>query len=123
MKRYSTLILLFLVFVKLSGQGAYLPPDKPRLVISIVVESLKYDQLEKFRDKLGENGIKKLINEGTYFKNALYDYMLTQSAPGHATISTGAEPSTEATALRVAYIATTLPPGGSRHGVSFPLYS
>ena len=93
MKRYSTLILSFLIFVKLSGQGAYLPPDKPRLVVSIVIESLKYDQLEKFRDKLGENGIKRLINEGTYFKNASYEYMLTQSAPGHATISTGAEPS------------------------------
>ena len=93
MKRYTLLVLLILVFGKLSGQGAYLPPDKPRLVIGIVVEELKYDQLEKFRDKLGENGIKRLINEGTYFKNASYQYMLTQSAPGHATISTGAEPS------------------------------
>lgn len=86
-------ILLIAVFVKLSGQGAYLPPEKPRLVIGIVVEQLKYDQLEKFRDRLGENGIKRLINEGTYFKNASFEYMLTQSAPGHATISTGAEPS------------------------------
>jgi len=93
MKRYTTIIFLILGFVKLSGQGAYLPPDKPRLVIGIVVEELKYDQLEKFRDRLGENGIKKLINEGTYFKNASFDYMLTQSAPGHATIATGAEPS------------------------------
>ena len=93
MKRYIIIVILILVFVKLSGQGAYLPPDKPRLVIGIVVEELKYDQLEKFRDKLGENGIKRLINEGTYFKNASYEYMLTQSAPGHATISTGAEPS------------------------------
>jgi hypothetical protein len=77
----------------MSGQGAYIPPDKPRLVIGIVVEQLKYDQLEKYREKLGDNGIKKLINEGTYFKNASFDYMLTQSAPGHATISTGTEPS------------------------------
>jgi predicted AlkP superfamily pyrophosphatase or phosphodiesterase len=93
MKRNTIIVLLFLVFVKLSGQGAYLPPDKPRLVVGIVVEEMKFDQLEKFRDKLGENGIKKLINEGTYFRNASYEYMLTQSAPGHATISTGAEPS------------------------------
>ncbi|MCX6325109.1 MAG: alkaline phosphatase family protein [Bacteroidia bacterium] len=89
----GAIILLISVFVKLSGQGAYLPPDRPRLVIGIVVEQLKYDQLEKFRDKLGENGIKRLINEGTYFKNASFEYMLTQSAPGHATISTGSEPS------------------------------
>jgi predicted AlkP superfamily pyrophosphatase or phosphodiesterase len=89
----AAIILLISVFVKLSGQGAYLPPDKPRLVIGIVVEELKYDQLEKFRDRFGENGIKRLINEGTYFKNASFEYMLTQSAPGHATISTGSEPS------------------------------
>lgn len=90
--------IIFSIFLTLSfeaafGQGAYLPPEKPRLVIGIVVEQLKYDQLEKFRDRLGENGIKRLINEGTYFKNAAFEYMLTQSAPGHSTISTGAEPS------------------------------
>ena len=92
-KRSAAIILMISVFVRLSGQGAYLPPDKPRLVIGIVVEVLKYDQLEKFRDRLGDNGIKKLINEGTYFKNASFEYMLTESAPGHATISTGSEPS------------------------------
>jgi len=93
MRRYTIIAILIFVFVKLSGQGAYLPPDKPKLVIGIVVEEMKYDQLEKLRDKLSENGIKRLINEGTYFKNASYQYMLTQSAPVHATISTGAEPS------------------------------
>lgn len=94
MRRYTIIIVyLIFAFVKMLGQGAYLPPDKPKLVIGIVVEELKYDQLEKFRDRFGENGIKKLINEGTYFKNASYEYMLTQSAPGHATIATGAEPS------------------------------
>ena len=93
MKRLVIIFFLILVFVKLHGQGAYLPPDKPKLVIGIVVEELNYNQLEKFHDKLWENGIKKLINEGTYFKNASYEYLLTQSAPGHATIATGAEPS------------------------------
>jgi predicted AlkP superfamily pyrophosphatase or phosphodiesterase len=93
MKRLVIIFFLILVFVKLHGQGAYLPPDKPKLVIGIVVEELNYNQLEKFHDKLCENGIKKLINEGTYFKNASYEYLLTQSAPGHATIATGAEPS------------------------------
>jgi predicted AlkP superfamily pyrophosphatase or phosphodiesterase len=92
-RRITAIILSVSFFIRLSGQGAYLPPDKPRLVIGIIVEQLKYDQLEKFRDRLGENGIKRLINEGTYFKNASFEYMLTQSAPGHATISTGSEPS------------------------------
>ena len=91
-KRCLSVFLLLTVIIKVSGQGAYLPPDKPRLVIGIVVEEMKYDQLEKFRDRFGEDGIKKLINEGTYFRNSSFKYMLTQSAPGHATISTGTEP-------------------------------
>jgi arylsulfatase A-like enzyme len=89
----AVFILLISFFAGSSGQGAYLPPEKPSLIIGIIVEQLRYDHIEKFRDRFGENGIKRLINEGTYFKNASFEYMLTQSAPGHATISTGAEPS------------------------------
>ena len=92
-KILAGIIILVSFFEGLSGQGAYLPPDKPRLVIGIIVEQLKYDQLERFRDRFGEDGIKRLLNEGTYFKNASFEYMLTQSASGHATISTGTEPS------------------------------
>jgi len=36
-RRFVTIILFISVIVKLSGQGAYLPPDKPRLVIGIIV--------------------------------------------------------------------------------------
>jgi hypothetical protein len=90
-------ILFFLIISlnihKAASQGAYIPPDKPKLVIGIVVEQLRFDQLEKLKDRLGENGIRRMLNEGTYYKNAGYDYMLTQSAPGHATIATGTEPS------------------------------
>ncbi len=75
------------------GQAAYIPPEKPVLVVGIIVEQLRYDQIERFRSRFGENGIRKLLNEGTFFQNASYQYMLTQSGPGYATIATGAEPS------------------------------
>jgi predicted AlkP superfamily pyrophosphatase or phosphodiesterase len=99
MYRAKHLIILLFLFLfsttnNLSGQGAYIPPEKPRLVIGIIVEQLRYDQLMKYRDRFSENGIRKLLNEGTFFRNASFDYMLTQSAPGHATISTGTEPAT-----------------------------
>ena len=84
--------ILSLSCLTLAGQGAYLPPDKPALIVGIIVEQLRFDQVERFRDRLSENGIKKMINEGTFFRNASYDYMLTQSAPGYSTISTGTEP-------------------------------
>ena len=88
-----TVALFTSLIINVSGQGAYIPPEKPKLVIGIVVEQLRYDQLEKYRDRFSENGIRRLLNEGTYFKNASYNYMLTKSAPGHATIATGTEPS------------------------------
>ena len=88
-----TIVYFISLIINVSGQGAYIPPEKPKLVIGIVVEQLRFDQLEKFRDRFSENGIRRLLNEGTYFKNASYNYMLTQSAPGHATIATGTEPS------------------------------
>jgi predicted AlkP superfamily pyrophosphatase or phosphodiesterase len=92
-KRGAAIILCGIVFNTAFGQGAYIPPEKPKLVIGIVVEQLRYDQIEKIRSRLCENGIRRLLNEGTYFQNASYEYQLTQTAPGYATISTGAEPS------------------------------
>lgn len=83
---------LILIHLNLSSQTAYIPPEKPKLIVGIVIEQLRYDQLEQFKDRFGENGIRRILNEGTYFKNASYEYMLTQSAPGHATISSGTEP-------------------------------
>ncbi len=92
--RNAAFSIVLILYTGISfGQGAYLPPEKPRLVIGIIVEQMRYDQLEKFRNRFGENGIRRLLNEGTYFQNASFHYMLTQTAPGHATIATGAEPS------------------------------
>lgn len=92
MKRIFSIIYFVLVTLTLSAQSAYIPPDKPRLVIGIIVEQLRYDQLERMRDILPDNGIKRMVNEGTYFRNASYDYLLTQAAPGYATISSGTSP-------------------------------
>jgi len=93
LKRTAIIFSAIFVFNMALGQGAYIPPEKPVLVVGIIVEQLRYDQIERFRNRFGENGIRKLLNEGTFFQNASYQYILTQSAPGHATISTGAEPS------------------------------
>lgn len=93
LKRTAAIFSAIFLFNISMGQGAYIPPEKPTLIIGIVVEQLRYDQIERFRSRFSENGIRKLLNEGTFFQNASFQYMLTQSAPGHATIATGAEPS------------------------------
>ncbi|MCK7539277.1 MAG: hypothetical protein MZV63_54395 [Marinilabiliales bacterium] len=38
---------------------------------------------------LPDNGLKRMVNEGTYYRNVSLDYLSTQAAPGFATISTG----------------------------------
>lgn len=88
----TSMILFLCLCFSIESQEAYIPPEKPRLVVGIVVEQLRFDQLERLRDRFSDNGIKRLLNEGTFFRNAGYDYILTQSAPGFATISTGTEP-------------------------------
>jgi len=87
------LIIVLLRFFSATGQIAYIPPEKPRLVVAIIVEQLRYDQVEKLKNRFGEDGIRKLINEGTTFKNAVFNYVLTQSSAGHATIASGTLPS------------------------------
>ncbi|HMT67020.1 MAG TPA: alkaline phosphatase family protein, partial [Bacteroidales bacterium] len=93
MKRVITVLYLLVLTVSVTAQSAYIPPDKPKLVIGIIVEQMRYDQLERIWEILPDNGLKKMVNEGTFYRNASIDYLSTQAAPGFATISTGASPS------------------------------
>ena len=66
--------------------------EKPKLVIGIVVDQMRYDYLTRYWDKYGEGGFKKLINGGFNCKNTNYNYMPTYTGPGHASIYTGTTP-------------------------------
>ncbi|MEZ4999241.1 MAG: alkaline phosphatase family protein [Bacteroidales bacterium] len=78
--------------VSIHPQGAYIPPDKPKLVVAIVIEQFRYDYMDKYWDKFSDGGFKRLVNEGTFCKNASYDFFFTQSAPAIATLATGTDP-------------------------------
>lgn len=93
MKRVTSLLYLLAISLYAVSQSAYIPPEKPRLVIGIFVEQLRYDQLERIWNILPENGVKRMVNEGTYYRNTSIDYLSTQAAPAFATISSGASPS------------------------------
>ena len=66
--------------------------QKPKLVIGIVVDQMRYDYLTRFWNKFGEDGFKKLVNEGFNCKNTNFNYMPTYTGPGHASIYTGTTP-------------------------------
>jgi len=67
--------------------------EKPTLVVGIVVDQMRMEYLHRFYDDFSENGFKRLIKDGYLFKNAHYNFIPTQTGPGHASIFTGTTPS------------------------------
>ncbi|MGA7837072.1 MAG: alkaline phosphatase family protein, partial [Ignavibacteriaceae bacterium] len=65
---------------------------RPKLVVGIIIDQMRYDYLYKFESLYGENGFKKLMNEGTNFKFAHFNYVPTYTGPGHTSIYTGTTP-------------------------------
>jgi len=65
---------------------------KPKLVVGIVVDQMRYDYIYRFWDDFADDGFKKLIGEGHFFRNAQFGYVPTYTGPGHASIYTGTTP-------------------------------
>ncbi|AUC82151.1 alkaline phosphatase PafA [Lacinutrix sp. Bg11-31] len=65
---------------------------RPKLVVGIVVDQMRYDYLTRFYSKYGNDGFKRLINDGFNCKNNHYNYVPTYTGPGHASIFTGTSP-------------------------------
>lgn len=67
-------------------------PEKPKLVIGIVIDQMRYDYLTRYSDRYVENGFKRLLNDGFSLENAHYNYIPTYTAVGHTSIYTGTTP-------------------------------
>jgi predicted AlkP superfamily pyrophosphatase or phosphodiesterase len=68
-------------------------PERPKLVVLLVVDQMRGDYVDKFRFQW-TSGLKRLVAEGAWFREAAYPYAATETCVGHATISTGAFPAT-----------------------------
>src|SRR6202162_2905808 len=89
--RFRTLSALLIVYLGLCGQGfASAYNARPKLVVVIVLDQFRGDYLERYRDQFGEGGFRLLLDHGAYFTDCNYDYANTHTAPGHATLLTGA---------------------------------
>ncbi len=62
----------------------------PKLIVVIVIDQFRGDYLERYRDQFGDTGFRFLLDHGAYFPNCNYNYANTRTAPGHATLFTGA---------------------------------
>ncbi len=66
--------------------------ERPKLVVGLVVDQMRWDYLYRFYDKYEEGGFKRLLNEGYSLNNVHIDYLPTYTAIGHTTIYTGSVP-------------------------------
>ena len=67
---------------------------RPKLVVGIVVDQMRYDYLTRFYSKFGKDGFKRLVSGGFSCKNTHFNYVPTYTAPGHTSIYTGTTPAT-----------------------------
>ena len=98
-KKINLFLLLLLVTTSLLAQKKKSKvsfetsiTDKPKLVVGIVVDQMRYDFLYRYADKYSPGGFKRLMNEGFNCRNNHYDYAPTVTAAGHAAIFTGSIP-------------------------------
>ncbi len=64
--------------------------DHPKLAIILVIDQFRGDYLDHFRADFKNRGFNLFLQKGAYFPDCYYDYANTKTAPGHATIGTGA---------------------------------
>lgn len=65
----------------------------PRLILQITVDQLRGDLPERYIEKMGPDGFRYLLDSGIVYSNAHHAHATTETIVGHATLSTGAHPS------------------------------
>jgi Type I phosphodiesterase / nucleotide pyrophosphatase len=67
-------------------------PSRPRLVLVLSIDQMRYDYLERF-GPLFKGGLKTLVTDGAVFTNARYRHACTETGPGHSVMLSGRSPS------------------------------
>lgn len=62
----------------------------PKLIVVVVIDQFRGDYLNRFHSEFKGRGFRLFMDEGAWFTDCYFDYANTKTAPGHATIGTGA---------------------------------
>ncbi len=89
MKKLLLLPILLVIAVLSFSQNI----QRPKLVVGIMVDQMRWDFLYRYYDRYAETGgFKRLINKGFSCENTMIPYAPTVTACGHASIYTGSVP-------------------------------
>jgi hypothetical protein len=88
--RFSFLLVSLLALLLPGFAAAQAFVGRPKLIVIVVIDQFRGDYLNRDRDKFQGRGFRLFMNEGAWFTDCYFDYANTKTAPGHATIGTGA---------------------------------
>ncbi|MBJ2175444.1 alkaline phosphatase family protein [Aureibaculum sp. A20] len=103
MKNLLSFVLTLVLFISSFAQNSVVKEptfsltaiemQRPKLVVGIVVDQMRYDYLTRFYNRYGNDGFKRIIDGGFSCENGHYNYIPTYTAVGHTSIYTGTTPS------------------------------
>ena len=88
---FRTKLLVFFTALLISTAAfgsAY--QGSPQLVVILIIDQFRGDYLDRYHDEFGPIGFRNFTDHGAYFPACYYNYANTRTAPGHATLGTGA---------------------------------
>ncbi|MDB5202418.1 MAG: nucleotide pyrophosphatase [Ferruginibacter sp.] len=92
-KYYMLQALLLFSFSPLMAQpGKAASPAKPKLVVGLVIDQMRWDYLYRFQSLYGTGGFNRLLKQGFSCENTFIPYVPTYTAVGHSTVYTGSVP-------------------------------
>jgi len=84
--------LLASFFLMVISFSAFAQNNKPKLVVGLVVDQMRWDYLYRYQELYGANGFKRILNQGFSNENAMIPYTPTYTAVGHTCVYTGSVP-------------------------------
>ena len=90
MKRVAQVVGLLGLLISLGSTSGR--AEVPKLVVTIVVDQMRYDYLERFDSQFSKNGFHLLTKRGAFMTFARYNYAPTVTGPGHASYLSGSGP-------------------------------
>lgn len=82
-----------IAFLGIFQSSAQTKLERPKLVVGLVIDQMRWDYLYRYQDKFGEDGFKRMLKQGYSFNNVMIPYLPTVTAIGHTSIYTGSVPS------------------------------
>ena len=85
-------MMFFLAFSFSSDAVAQTAHKKPKLVVQITIDQMRGDFPMRYKDRLGKDGFRYLMENGTHYINAHFQHADTETPIGHSALFTGTYP-------------------------------